>query len=443
MFVGFLKKHKRLLFLGIFLGIIIVTFLPKIIDFLPEPTPKEKIAVIGIPTLSEIPLFIQKQISYGLTEISPSGEATPSAASEFFIEDDGKRFVFKLRQDLFWHDGKPFSAEDVNYNFSDVEVVVNGPYEIVFQLKDPFVPFPAIVSQPLFRQEKSWLFQKEPHLLGMGNMQVVELIKSAQHSHNISSITLSDDNLIRTYRFYNTQESAITAFKLGEVDQILEISSPGELANWPNTKIEENVHFNRYVALFFNYQDDYLSSKSIRQALTYAIPAKPQDDLRAISPINPNSWAYNPQVKKYDYDFQTAKNMLDKEREENQDFNLEIELTTTYPHLKTAEEIKSQWEKLGINTTIKVSSYLPSEIQTLLIAQEIPPDPDQYSLWHSTQSTNLTKYDSPKVDKLLEDGRQTVDKKDRTQIYQDFQRFLVEDSPAAFLYFLKTYNISR
>jgi len=77
------------------------------------------------------------------------------------------------------------------------------------------------------------------------------------------------------------------------------------------------------------------------------------------------------------------------------------------------------------------------------VAQEIPPDPDQHALWHSTQPTNLTHYSDLKVDKLLEDGRQISDQARRREIYQDFQRFLVEDSPAIFLSHPVTYTITR
>ena len=184
-------------------------------------------------------------------------------------------------------------------------------------------------------------------------------------------------------------------------------------------------------------------SKGFRQALTYAIPDKPSDDKRTISPISPTSWAFNPQVKPYEFNLEDAKRLLEVEKEGNPNFNPNLELTTTLPYLTTAEHIKEQWLALGIPTTVKVATFIPDSFQTLLIGQEIPPDPDQYSLWHSTQRTNLTRYNSPKIDKLLEDGRQIEDQKERTQIYQDFQRFLVEDSPAAFLFHLTTYTIER
>ena len=48
---------------------------------------------------------------------------------------------------------------------------------------------------------------------------------------------------------------------------------------------------------------------------------------------------------------------------------------------------------------------------------DIPEDPDQYSIWHSTQdATNITHYESPRIDKLLEDGRSEIDTESRRKI---------------------------
>ena len=85
-----------------------------------------------------------------------------------------------------------------------------------------------------------------------------------------------------------------------------------------------------------------------------------------------------------------------------------------------AESIKTGWEMLGITTNIRVIPELTADFTVLLVAQQIPIDPDQYNLWHSTQTgTNLTKFNRPRADKLLEDGRKTTDLKTRKAIYTE------------------------
>jgi peptide/nickel transport system substrate-binding protein len=136
--------------------------------------------------------------------------------------------------------------------------------------------------------------------------------------------------------------------------------------------------------------------------------------------------------------------MYQKQVESNPNFTLAIELTTTPAYTDYAQSIIENWRQIGVDATLKIVSFPDTnEYQALLIGQQIPQDPDQYALWHSTQSTNITRYQNPKIDKLLEDGRKVANKEERKLIYQDFQRFLVEDSPATFLFNLKTYNLIR
>jgi len=263
-------------------------------------------------------------------------------------------------------------------------------------------------------------------------------------SQYVDTITVASSQEKLTYKFYTTQASAILGFKLGEVNVLQNLTNPGELASWNGVAASETTHFDRYVAVFFNTQDPLLSDKNLRQALTYAIPDKPDVPLRALGPIHPNSWAYNPKIKAYDSDLDRAKTLFQEFKDEGEESEtITIRLDTTLAYLDLAEKIKTAWEQLGITVEVHVINFLPDEYQALLAVHQIPPDPDQYTLWHSTQGTNLTKIQNPKIDKLLEDGRKTIDLEERKAIYLDFQRFLLEESPAAFLFFQQTTTLSR
>ncbi|MEK7127663.1 MAG: hypothetical protein AAB838_02995, partial [Patescibacteria group bacterium] len=92
---------------------------------------------------------------------------------------------------------------------------------------------------------------------------------------------------------------------------------------------------------------------------------------------------------------------------------------------------------------LETSDIIPENFEVYLTYVEIPADPDQYQLWHSTSLLNISQYKSPKSDKLLEEGRQNTDVKIRKQIYFDWQKAITEDAPAAFLFFPKIYTVSR
>ena len=111
--------------------------------------------------------------------------------------------------------------------------------------------------------------------------------------------------------------------------------------------------------------------------------------------------------------------------------------------LPVASSIKEDWEEVGLSVNIKTETAVPQTFQALLAVNNITANPDQYGLWHSTQrATNLTKLNNPKIDKLLEDARIEKDENTRRELYQDFQRFLVEAAPVAFLYHPYKYEVT-
>lgn len=432
---AFLNKHLRLVFLSFLIGILSFWFFPKIVKVVPAKRGAQKVGMVGKFTVSQLPSEIQNLISSGLTSILPDGTATPSLASSWKVSEDGKVYAFTLKDELYWHDGSPIVANDINYNFSDVATAVLDSKTIEFRLKEPFSPFPAIVSKPVFKKG----------FIGTEKYKVASLKRNGQIVEEIvlkPKIKKSKEAYL-VFRFYPTEEAARTAFKLGEIDSIKEISGLGDLEGWANIQISPEIKFNRYVAIFFNTQKDKLSDKSFRQAFAYAL--KKEWSPRALGPINPYSWAYNSSVKQYGFDLENAKKLLDKTFESKEKpETIEIELATVPSLLSIAEKVKDDWEKLQVVTNIKVINIIPEGFEALLVTQEVSPDPDQYALWHSTQGvSNLSRYKSPKVDMLLEEGRKTMNREERKQIYFDFQRFLVEDTPAIFLFHPTLYTISR
>jgi peptide/nickel transport system substrate-binding protein len=53
-----------------------------------------------------------------LVEIDSSGNAVPELAESWEISEDQRTFTFTLRQDVLWHDGEPFTAEDVAFTYT-------------------------------------------------------------------------------------------------------------------------------------------------------------------------------------------------------------------------------------------------------------------------------------------------------------------------------------
>lgn len=426
---AYVTRFKGLLLVGIIFGVV-TFFAIRFIGPLFWERKTERIGVTGRFTTENLPQEITEMISSGLTKVSIDSNIEPSLAKSWESPDKGKTWIFYLKEDIKWQDGSPVTSETIKYEFSDVEIEKPDEKTIIFKLENPFSPFPAVVSQPTFKKG----------LLGVGDWEVN---KVSLAGNVIQRLEIKKDKHKIIYIFYPTEERTKLAHKLGEVDILLNLIDPSPFDSWSTVKITGTTNKNQYVAIFYNTSDRFLSDKSLRQALSYAIDKSVFEGERAFSPIAPNSWVYNPQVKPYEYDVERASNLLEKIPEDQRE-ELVIRLSTTPPLLSKAEKISDYWKEIGIETNVNVTSTVPTEYQAFLAIVDMPKDPDQYAMWHSTQSeTNISNYENPRIDKLLEDGRLELDIEERRKIYLDFQRFLIEDSPVTFLYHPVYYTVSR
>jgi len=457
---AYIRKHGLVFVLSLAFGLLTFwLFIPTIARNL-EVQNRYYIGIIGNFTLSDLPPLVQRQLSIGLTAIAPDGSAEPALAQRWTTEQDNTTFRFLLRDDIRWQDGEPITPNSVQYGFEEVETIYT-PNDIVFKLPASFSPFPTLVSAPIFKSgtKPRYFFFTEPTVIGIGPYEISGYKRTGQRLHELQ---IDGEGKRYIYRFYLTEQDAIVAFKRGEIDSIPDLSRRYDVFDWPSVVVEEELQRDSYVAVFFNNSDPLLS-RNIRQGLSYGL-LKQRDERRAIGSINPRSWAYLPGGKTYNFDLARGSERL---RDELPREPLSLTLTTTSLFQEMAEGIKQEWESFGSqavescradsgitekelcdNLALKINLRVQnfpdtSNFQLLLIGQKIPPDPDQYNLWHSEQASNFTHYKNTRVDNLLERGRQTHNQQERVEIYQEFQQFFLEDPPAVFLEYLPRYSLRR
>lgn len=455
------RKHGWLVILSVVFAIVIFSLTIPGIARLIDQKSTEYIGLVGTPTLTTLPLQIQDKMSMGLTKLQEDGSVIPALAERWTTENDGLTYRFVLRQDIKWQDGTPVTTSDIKYQFNDVEMITT-PQDIVFKLKDVYVPFPTVVSRPVFKEatQRYYLFFNRLTLIGTGEFRLTDYETQSQR---LTELTIESSTQRLVYRFYLTEEDAILAFKHGKVDHLPELSDIKDLGTWPTVEVQTHLQPHRYLAVFFNTP---LYDKTIRQALSYGLQ-KPTDTTRAIGPISPTSWAYFEGSKTYQYDIDRAVERLMEKPDGLPETGIEIELTTTPSFENEANAIKEQWEHLGnqayefcqqasdikdkavcervkIKVSVRIAPFPDvNNFQALLIGQESPPDPDQYDLWHSSRSSNFSKFSNARIDNLLEKGRKTADRNERLAIYQEFQQFFLEDAPAIFIRYLDSYEVKR
>lgn len=457
---SYVHKHGLIFILSIASALLFFSFLLPLLNKRLAFKKSTYIAVVGEYTLNDLPEPIKNQLSVGLTKISSSLQAEPLLADRWVVEDDGKQYRFVIKKDVKWQDGKDLKPEDIHYNFSDVQTI-STPNEVIFTLPEAFSPFTVSVSEPILRTEweKKIFAKSKMKIIGIGQYKMIDY---KLKGNNLAEFKIDGPDARYVYRFYLTESEAVIAFKKGEVDVLLNISSCYDLCDWSNLEMDKELSYDRYLAVFFNNSDPLLN-KNIRQALSYVLD-KNYANARAIGPINPNSWAYLQGGKDYAKDFDRA---IERLLSDMPRAPLHFELTTSSNFTTEAESIKKQLEEfapvaiekckaskdvedknlcqnLDIKINIKISIFPDfSNYQLLLIGQESSIDPDQYFMWHSSQPTNFTNYKNTRIDSLLEKGRKTLDIEERRTIYQEFQQFLLEDPPAIFLKYLDNYSIAR
>jgi peptide/nickel transport system substrate-binding protein len=178
----------------------------------------------------------------------------------------------------------------------------------------------------------------------------------------------------------------------------------------------------------------------------------------AYGPINPKSWAYNPDIA-FPYDQEKAAQLLEQagfkkgsdgifEKDGKKlEFNI-VYLSNDPVRKDIAIAVSSDLEKLGI--TAKPAGKSRDEIKVedwhrvVIRAGGNPMDPDDYNYKEFTSqfigqgTLNLASYSNPQAEKLLEEGRTTFNQDQRKQIYGELQKVLVDDMPTAFIAFGNT-----
>ncbi len=441
LFLAFVKKNAQsimLSFLVSLLGIIaLVSFSPYILKLISSKT--EKIGITGTYSLDTLPNEVLSKFSNGLLHVNDKGELIPLLVDSWEPLDGGREYRFHIKKDLTWNDGTPFTAKDINYSFKDIESEAENDYLLTFKLAKPLPIFPNFLTKPVLKYP----------LIGVAGLYKVEKIKFNSGFVKELQLTPQQENLpILIYKFYDTDSKLVEAYKLGEITQMstTRLNVANQFKEWKNTEIERTVDYTKVMTLFYNLNDPLLrDEKDLRHAIAESIDKTIYEDLgvEAYSPIPPTSWAHDPDTKRYMYNPNSSERIIERYTEASSTANFRI--STYYDYLSLADKVKDNLSAVGLNTNVEVlTGNLPSNFTLLLAQMTLTKDPDQYFFWHSTQrGTNITSYKNVRVDKALEDGRATFNLTNRKEIYADFQRVLVEDMPAHFLYYPYSYTIKR
>ncbi len=415
-------------------------------------------------------------------------------AESWDITPDGLIITFYLRKGVRWTDGVEFTAEDVIFGYETIidEKTPTAYKEDFLQVKRAEVldkyTFRVTYEKPFAPALSSWgnLPVLPKHLLegkdimknpltrkpvGMGPYKLMEWIPGQKlilaSNHDYFEGRPYIDTYI--YRIIPDQATMFLELQAGGVDFMgltpIQYTKQTTTPYFRNNFQKFRYPVFAYTYLGFNLKHPFFKDKKVRQAIAHAVDKEEVIDVvlfglgsPATGPYVPNTWPYNPDVKKHEYNSEKAKSLLSRAgwRDTDGDGTLdkdgtpfEFTIITNMGNslrLRTATIIQWRLKKIGIKINIRAiewSTFINEFIdkrrfETVMLGWSIGLDPDQYDIWHSSKTKekefNFVSYANPEIDRLLDEGRRTFDMEERKKAYFRIQEILAEDVPYVFLY---------
>lgn len=428
---------------------------------------------------------VEGVIFTGLVKFNENLEPIPDLATRWSVSQGGKVWTFHLRKDVKWHDGVPFTADDVVFTFNSIlnpkvnsvrrsDYIIDGQpirfkaldkYTVQAILPKPFAPFlihagMGIIPKHLLEGKdiNTASFNRKP--IGTGPFIFKEWQSGDHVTVKRNPAYYFGQPLLKeiVYKVIPDENSRLVALEAGEVD---ETGIPAK--DYTRMKSAKKIKVYEYDSLVYTYLGFNLANKKfadkrVRQALAYATDKKQLVNLifrglasPAYAPSAPVSWAYSDKVPKYEFNPAKAKKLLKEAGAENLEFTILLNQGNKERE-KAAVILQQQYRKVGVKVNVRVmewSSLLkivnaprdPKEFEAVIMGWSLGLDPDAYSIWHSSQypaGFNFVKYKQPEVDKLLEEGRTTIDKSRRKKIYAKLWEQIADDQPYIFLWYPKS-----
>ena len=417
------------------------------------------------------------------------GQLRPELAQHWQMVDP-QTYVFDLRRDVQFHDGRALTARDVKYTYESIldprtrspkrglfkplEAVEElSSHRVRFRLSAPHAPFVEQFTLGIVGHPRNGAAGTPTPPVGSGPF----LFMSAQPGEKV---------VLKANAFYweGAPGAAGIVFKIvpDAMVRVLEFKNRSidflqndiepDMLPWLKNNTKASVDFRQgttfqYIGVNFNHP--ILRHRRVRQAIALAIDRRliirhllkdlgtPASGL--LSPLN---WAYEGAVDTWSHDPERAKRLLDEAGFADPDgagprprFKLSFKTTNIDLRRRIAEAFKEQLQAVGIELEIRgyewgtfYSDVKKGNFHLFSLAWVGIMDPDiYYQVFHSDSmppnGDNRGRYANRELDKLLERGRRAVDVKERRAIYSEVQKIAARELPYIPLWWVKNVVVQQ
>ncbi|BDC02902.1 TPA: ABC transporter substrate-binding protein [Clostridium perfringens] len=445
--------------------------------------------------------WVNKLVFDGLISNNEKGEAVPNVAESYEVSEDGKTYTFKLNKGIKFTNGQELTAKDVAFTFTSIcDPGYDGPrmdavsnlvgyeeynkgdaksVEGIKVIDDYTISFTnknvdaagiwnfeyGIMPESVYKFEKGNFQAVKDKLLepvGSGAYkfvhfkpgQEVKFEKNPDYWKGEPKIPYIVMKVTNAQTLL--QELMAGTVDIDRVGAKPENIDPLKQAGFLNLDLYMQ---NGYGYIGLNYGSDKVKDPKVRQALLYGLNREGfmQSYYQGYgqvynSHILPTSWAYNPDVPKYEYNPEKAKELLDEAGWKDTNGNgvrdkdgVELELQwLTYTGSKYVDAlipiVQQSWEQIGVKVTPELMEFGTMmdkvnnrEYDIFNGAWNLSIDPDPSGIFAISQDVpggfNNIGWRNEEADKLLKEGKGTTNQEERKKAYAEWQLKFSEDVP--------------
>ncbi|MBJ3775017.1 ABC transporter substrate-binding protein [Acuticoccus mangrovi] len=417
-------------------------------------------------------------------------EVEPALAESYEVSDDGTTYTFTLRGGVTFHDGTPFDAEAVVFNFermldeshpfhdtgpfplsfffSAIDTVeAKDAHTVVFTLKEPYAPFlsnlaypTGLIVSPAAVEEYGKDFGRHPS--GTGAFKFVEWQPNSRVVVEKNADWWGGAPPLQAvvFRPITDANTRLAEMLSGGIDVMVE-TPPDAVATFrddPAFTVYEQAGPHLWF-LILNAKEGPFADKRVRQAANYAIDkqALVENILQgtaeiAAGPTPPAfAWAHDDGLEPYPHDPDKAKALLDEAGYDGAPLTFYVTEggSGMLDPVAMGTAIQADLEAVGMPTRIETYEWntFLGEVNPGLEGKAdmaemawMTNDPDtlpfltlRTAAFPDKGGFNSGYYSNPQVDELLEAARRSTDQDERAKLYKEMQEIVVDDAPWVFV----------
>jgi peptide/nickel transport system substrate-binding protein len=425
-------------------------------------------------------IMVARTIYDTLTAPNSEGEPVPYLAESVEPNETFDMWTVTLREGVKFHDGTDLTAEVVKNNLDAYRGVypARSPLLFVFvfdniasvDVVDPLTlnittktPWPALPDY-LFSSGRLGIMGQaqldspdgcETDLIGTGPFMLEDWVVNDhltavrnpdywRQDENGTQLPYLDEI---TFRPIIESAQRVTALQAGEINAMhesggLQIEQLRQLAESGTIENNESDQFSEVTYGMLNTSKPPFDNILARQAMAHAVDRERINQLRnngifelASGPFAPGNMGYLADTGYPEYDPEEAQRLVDEyESSTGQELAFTLSSTTDPGTFARAQLLKEMAEAVGATVTLRqseqaqlINEAIAADFQAVLWRLHEGGDPDgQYIWWREGSPVNFSRIADPEINRLLDEGRTTIDEAARQQIYEDLNRRFAE-----------------